>query len=198
MYKKFDTLSLPDSVTINNTEYQFNSDYRLILKLFKVLNMDEKELLPIEKYRVCIKLFYNGEIKRTDYNEAIECMFLFINAGDIEEETTKQPQLVDWEKDIQKIVSPISKSMGQDIRGLKELHWWSFLSEYMEIGECRFSTIVSIRNKRAKHKKLEKWEEDFYKENRKDIDIVTREDKESNDRMRELIELNQKAMRKDR
>lgn len=198
MFKNFDTLSLPDSVTINGTEYQFNSDYRVILKLFKALNIDEKELLPIEKYQVCLKLFYKGEIKLKDYNEAIECMFLFINAGDMEEETTKQPQLVDWEKDIQKIVSPISKSMGTDIRGLKELHWWSFLSEYMEIGECRFATIVSIRNKRAKHKKLEKWEEDFYKENRKEIDIVTREDKVVNDHMKELMELNRKAIRKDK
>ena len=41
----------------------------------------------------------------------------------------------------------------------------------MEIGECTFSTVVSIRSKRAKGKKLDKWEEEFYRENRKMIDL---------------------------
>lgn len=196
MYKKFNTLSLPTSVNINNTEYEFDADYRTVLKLFKVLNMDDKELLLIEKYQVCLELFYKAELKPTDYNEAIECMFLFINGGEIEEEQKPQPKLVDWEKDIQKIVAPISKSMGQDIRGIKNLHWWSFLSEYMEIGECGFSTIVSIRSKKAKHEKLAEWEEKFYKEHKNEIDILTTEDVEIKDRMKELMELNRKAIGK--
>jgi len=195
MYKKFDTLSLPTSVNINNTEYEFDADYRTTLKLFKVLNMDEKELLLAEKYQVCLKLFYKAEIKVADYAEAIECMFLFINGGEVEEEKKPQPKLVDWDKDIQKIIAPISKSIGQDIRGIKNLHWWSFLSEYMEIGECRFATIVSIRSKKAKHEKLADWEEKFYKENRNEIDILTTEDVKDKDRMKELMELNQKAIR---
>ena len=41
----------------------------------------------------------------------------------------------------------------------------------MEIGESLFSNIVHIRQKKAKGKKLEKWELDFYKENQSLIDF---------------------------
>ena len=197
MYKKFDKLSLPKSVEINGTRYEFNSDYRTILKLFKVLNTDQSELLMQEIYYVCIKVFYIGEIKATDYNEAIECMMLFLCGGEKEEETVKQPQLVDWDKDIDKIIAPISKSIGQDIRGLEYMHWWSFLGEYMEIGECRFSTIVSIRNKLAKKEKLADWEKKYYKEHKEEIDIVSKEDKEVNDYLKSLMKMNNNAIRKD-
>ena len=35
----------------------------------------------------------------------------------------------------------------------------------MAIGESTLSTVVSIRNKICKHKKLEKWEREFRREN---------------------------------
>ena len=41
-----------------------------------------------------------------------------------------------------------------------------------------FSNIVSIRSKRMKGKKLEKWEEEFYRENRKMIDLPQKLSKE--------------------
>ena len=36
---------------------------------------------------------------------------------------------------------------------------------YMGVGECALSTIVSIRTKKAKGKKLEKYESQFVREN---------------------------------
>ena len=42
---------------------------------------------------------------------------------------------------------------------------------YMEIGDCTFSTILDIRRKLRKHKKLEKWEREYYDENRELIDF---------------------------
>lgn len=194
MYKKFSYLSLPNEVEINGFNYEFNSDYRTVLKIFKVLNMGESEALINEKYYCCTKLFYKEDIKPIDYQDSIECMLLFLNGGKEETEVKEKPQLIDWEMDIDKIIPPISKSLGKDIRGIKNLHWWSFLSEFMEIGECRFSTYVSIRKKKAEHKKLEKWEEDFYKENKNEIDIVTKEEKEILDYTKELMEQNQKAI----
>ena len=41
----------------------------------------------------------------------------------------------------------------------------------MEIGDCTFSTILDIRRKLRKHKKLEKWEREYYDENRELINI---------------------------
>lgn len=45
------------------------------------------------------------------------------------------------------------------------------ISAYFEIGECAFATVVSIRNKKARGKKLEKWEQEYYRENRNTVDI---------------------------
>ena len=51
----------------------------------------------------------------------------------------------------------------------------------MEIGECTFATIVSIRAKKQKGKKLEKWEEEFYRENYDKVNLpqkLTKEEEE--------------------
>ena len=42
-----------------------------------------------------------------------------------------------------------------------------------------FPTVVRIREKRAKHKKLEKWERTFYNENKDIIDLKKRKNKRS-------------------
>ena len=41
----------------------------------------------------------------------------------------------------------------------------------MEIGECLFAQVVNIRQKKQKHQKLEKWENDFYNQNKDIIDL---------------------------
>ena len=46
------------------------------------------------------------------------------------------------------------------------MHWWTFIGYFDEIGEGTFSQVLSIRQKRAKGKKLEKWEQEFLKNNR--------------------------------
>ena len=60
---------------------------------------------------------------------------------------------------------------GRDVRALPYMHWWTFIGYYMEIGDCTFSTILDIRRKLRKHKKLEKWEREYYDENRELIEF---------------------------
>ena len=59
------------------------------------------------------------------------------------------------------------------------MHWWTFIGLFNEIGEGMFSTVVRIREKKAKHKKLEKWERTFYNENKDIIDLKRRKNKRS-------------------
>ena len=51
------------------------------------------------------------------------------------------------------------------------IHWWTVLAAYYEIGDCLFAQVVRIRDKKAKSKKLDKAEQDFYRKNRDIIDI---------------------------
>ena len=66
------------------------------------------------------------------------------------------------------------------------LHWWTFLSAYMEIGgDCLFSQIVSIRDKQARKKKLEKHERDWLRRNGDLVRLKSQYTKEDEDLIKE-------------
>jgi hypothetical protein len=72
------------------------------------------------------------------------------------------------------IVADINKVAGKEIRALPFVHWWTFLSWFHAIGEGQLSTVVSIREKLRKGKKLEDWEKDYYREHKQVIDLKKR------------------------
>ena len=89
------------------------------------------------------------------------------------------------------IVADINKAAGQEIRALPFLHWWSFLSWFHAIGEGQLSTVVAIRDKLAKGKKLEDWEKRFYRENRETVDLkkrYTRQELQQRQQLEQLLE----------
>ena len=49
------------------------------------------------------------------------------------------------------------------MRALPYLHWWSFLSAFDAIGDGTFATVVGLRDKLRRGKKLEPWELEFYR-----------------------------------
>ena len=97
-------------------------------------------------------------------------------------QTEPQPRLMSWKKDFKFIAPAVSRILGYDVRTPnKYTHWWTFIGAFQEIGECYWSTIISIRRKRLKGQKLEDWEQKIYRENKKDIDLpqnLTDEEKE--------------------
>ena len=60
------------------------------------------------------------------------------------------------------------------VREVPYLHWWTFLAAYYEIGDCLFAHVVSIRMKKQKGKKLDKFDEEFYREHRDLVDMRKR------------------------
>ena len=96
---------------------------------------------------------------------------------------------MDWEQDAPIIVPAVNKVFGQDVRGVEYMHWWTFLGLYMEIGESIFSQVVSIRQKKQKGKKLEKWEEEYYRENKHLIDLKHKKEERSKEEKEELQKL---------
>ena len=56
------------------------------------------------------------------------------------------------------------------------MHWWTFLGSFGEIGEGLFSTVIHIRQKKARGKSLDKWEKEFYSRNKEIIKLVTPEE----------------------
>ena len=164
---------LPTSVTINEVKYAINTDFRCILDIMEVLS--DNELTDRERAFFALGFFYpEVELKTASkefLEEAVKQFFWFINGGEEEKNSKKQPKVVDWQQDFPHIIAPVNRVFGHDIRSDSYVHWWTFLSAYMEIGECLFSQIVSIRHKRATGKKLEKYEKDWYRQNRKLVDF---------------------------
>ena len=161
---------LPKSVYICEKEYKIRSDYRAILDICSALS--DPDLTDNERAEAVLTIFYPDfdEIPQSDYQEAIHKCFWFLRGGE-EERQTNQQQLVSWEQDFGLICPPISRIIGRDIRGMEYLHWWSYLAAYMEIGDCLFAQVVSIRAKKAKGKSLDKQDREFYRHNRDLIDI---------------------------
>lgn len=150
-----------------------NGDFRVVLDVIEALN--DNELEDQEKIQCALFIFYGEETLNniTDIEKAAKLMFEFINGGEQEEpEQSNKPVVMNWKHDFSLIAPPINRVLGYDVRTPdKFCHWYTFLGAYMEIGECQFANVVSIRKKRAKGKKLEKWEEEFYRENRKTVDL---------------------------
>lgn len=167
--------TLPESVLVNGREYPIRTDFRVVLDLLTALSdpemqgEDDEETAMIRASLISEIMFPEyKDIPASDFEAALNAVIEFIDIGmsDDENNDKKSPRLMDWEQDAPLIIPAVNRVMGRDVRSESKLHWWTFLSLYMEIGECSFSHILSIRQKRAKGKKLEKWEQEYLNENK--------------------------------
>jgi hypothetical protein len=136
--------------------------------------LNDEELEMECRIECALFIFYEDLTGLKDIQTAITEMMKIINLGkETTEEEQHKPQLMDWEHDFTQIAPPVSRVLGYSVRDAKNFtHWYDFVGAYMEIGsDCTFSNIVSIREKKIKGKKLEKYEQEFYRENRKLIDL---------------------------
>lgn len=177
--------SFPTSLNIGGVEYEIRTDYRVILDLLMALNDPElsdsdNKMSAYMQSRVILEIMFPDcdNIPQEHIQEALDKVAEFIDMGIGDD--SKKPKTMDWEQDSPIIIPAINKVLNKEIRAEKYMHWWTFLGAYMEIGEGLFSNVIHIRQKKAKGKKLEKWEQDFYKENKFLIDFQHKE-KRSNE-----------------
>lgn len=165
--------SLPTSVEVNGTEYAIQSDYRAVLDILTALS--DADLSNQDKAEAALKIFYLDfeEMPASDYQEALNQCFRFIDRGKESKEQKKQPVVMSWEQDFDMIIAPINRIACCEVRSLSYLHWWTFVSYYMEIGDCLFAQVVAIRDKKARGKPLDKQDREFYRRNRDLIDLKT-------------------------
>ena len=165
--------SLPTSVEVNGTEYAIQSDYRAVLDILTALS--DADLSDQDKAETALNIFYPDfeKMPASDYQEALNQCFRFIDRGQEAKEQKKQPVVMSWEQDFDIIIAPINRIAGCEVRSLPYLHWWTFVSYYMEIGDCLFAQVVAIRDKKALGKSLDKQEREFYRRNREIIDLKT-------------------------
>lgn len=163
---------LPTTITVNGKELHIETDFRTALLVLVACN--DVELSDREKVYVMVDALVGFEnLEREDVEEAIKKCSWFMDGGKDYSKAINKPKLMDWEQDEQIIFSAINRVAGKEVRTESYLHWWSFLGYFNEIQEGLFSNVLNIRQKKAKHKQLEKWEQDFYKDNKDLIDFKT-------------------------
>ena len=163
--------SLPTSLIVNGKEFAVRNrgDFRTVLDCFETL--DTIEITKEARILSCLCLFYEDIncfediAKFDDIVEAYNRMIWFFNCGQDAIGSQSQYKLLDWNKDAPLIYSAVNNVAQKEVRNEDYLHWWTFMGYYLAIGECSLSNIVSIRSKRAKGKKLEKYEQQFIREN---------------------------------
>ena len=188
---------LPTSLRVGGQNYKIRTDYRVILDILAAMNdpdifepgMSEEEM-SAERIMTMLQILYIDfeSMPTSEWNEAAEKAREFIDCG-IKDDGPHKPRLMDWEQDAPVIVPAVNKVCGKDVRSVKYMHWWTFLGYYMEIGECTLATIVSIRDKKRRGKKLEKWEQEYYRNNKKLIDLKVRKVERSEEEKEELRKL---------
>ena len=97
---------------------------------------------------------------------------------------------MDWEQDESIIFPAINKVAGFETRSAEYVHWWTFMGWFMEISDGVCAHVFSLRSKRAKGKKFEKWESEFWQANKDICELkqkLTEEEKAAKQRLNAIL-----------
>lgn len=168
---------LPESLMIGGASYTLRTDFRAVLDVLIACN--DPELDDEAKSIVMLEILLPEwtTILPEHLQEALQKLVNFIDCGQ-KDDGKPHPRVVDWEQDAEIIVAAVNGVAHTEIRAAVKLHWWTFMAYFMEIRESLLSNVIAVRQKKAKGKKLEKWEQEFYNENRAIIDLKEKETEE--------------------
>lgn len=155
---------LPESLEAGGAAYGIDSDFRTVLRVLAAYG--DPELSESEKALVCLANVYidAASIPAEHLQEAYEAAVRFIDNGQSPEE--RGPRAMDWEQDAPLIFPAVNGVAGFEVRSVEYLHWHTFLGYFMEIRDGVFSTVMRLRQKRNKGRKLDKAESEFWRSNR--------------------------------
>lgn len=154
---------LPTALTFGGREWAINTDFRDVLVI--LLAFEDPDLDEQQKAYVCLHNLYvdDGEIPREQVQAAFEAALGFIDHGSRDDRPG--PRTMDWEQDAALIFPAVNRVAGCEVRALPYCHWWTFCGWFMEIRDSTAATVFSLRSKKARGKKLEKWEKEYWAQN---------------------------------
>lgn len=176
---------LPLQKELGGQVFDLHADYREILEIFACL--EDPELPEPVRWLVALALFYEQPVPLQLRQEAMEYLAYFLCCG---QEGKPAPKLFDWQQDADAIIAGVNQAAGQEVRALPFVHWWTFLSWFHAMGEGQLSTLVSIRDRLRRGKRLEPWQKEFYRENKHRIELkkrYTRQELEQQERLNRLL-----------
>ena len=180
---------LPTSLIIGGVEHPIRTGWRAIMDIFAVLSdPDFDEEMKTVGF---LKIFYPQwrTIPAEHIQEALEKACDFIDCGHKQGRKGSKKTL-DWEQDAPLVINAVNSVAGMEIRRNPDIHWWTFWGWFMSSEDNLLSTVIHIRRKKATGKNLEKWEKEFYTENKELVDLkkrYTREELEEIESLKKWI-----------
>lgn len=181
---------LPVTIEAGGKSFAVRSDFRAVLDALAA--MGDPDLTQKEQIVAAVEILLPDwkTIPQELSGEVWDALVVFINCGEpVDKNQRPRPQLISWEQDVGIIAPEIDKVLGYSCRRCEYLHWWEFIGAFHCIGRGLFSEVVSVRSKRAKGKKLEKWEQEFARDNAKLIQIKAPESAEDREEKRRLLQI---------
>ena len=180
---------LPTALEFGERSWDIATDYRDILRILTAY--EDPDLDDAEKVMICLYNLYVDfeDIPRDLMEDAYKAAMAFIDHGS-DGDGRDGPRTMDWTQDAALIFPAVNRAAGFEVRSVKYLHWWTFMGYFMEIKDSVYSTVLGLRQKRARGKKLEKWEKEFEKDNRK----ICRLNKRLSEEEQEQREAERKAL----
>lgn len=178
---------LPTTLDVCGQTWDIRTDYRDILRV--LVAAEDPDLTTVDQIYVCLRIIYKdfNRIKSDDYAEFYKAAMDFIDHGAANEGGNKpNVRTMDWEHDANILFPAVNRVAGYEVRSVEYLHWWTFIGFFMEIKDSVYSTVLSLRTKKARGKKLEKWEQEFWRDNRAICEIKSKLTEEEEDEKRRL------------
>lgn len=145
-----DILYLPKTLSVGGVERGINSDWRACFTILQLL--ERPDLLYHEQLQVIVGILFDDEIEPEYHYEAVERAFWFLDGGDSPKSdghnAVSGDRVYSWVQDAKYIIAAVDRVLGRSCRAISYLHWWDFLSAFMEVGECTFTTLVHQRKLR--------------------------------------------------
>jgi hypothetical protein len=180
--------ALPHSVEIGGREYPIHADFKTCLRV--ILACEDGELTSHEKQIVLLANLY--PTLPPDAQAAIERANWLLNGGEEGGTGTSGPRVFSFAKDAKFIFAAFRSTHNIDLTAA-DLHWWQFLSLFMDLGsKTTFCQLVNLR-KRVKTGKATKEERAAAREmadlfDLPDVDDRTLEEREVTENFFKLVE----------
>ena len=156
--------ALPTELPVAGKTFAVRSDFRAVIDALAALN--DRTLPEQARCLAFLQIFYPDWQHLPDFQAALTAAMEFVNLGrEVPDHLPRKPELIHWDTDVQLIAPAVDKVLGYSCRQCAYLHWWDFIGAFQNIGEGLFASVVSIRSKRARGKKLDKAEKEFAREN---------------------------------
>jgi hypothetical protein len=139
----------PEYVTIFNLKFEINSDFRAVIKIYKIIEDANGDIEP--KIDDINSLFYkkpqelnNDIFKSFAFREVFDFIFFDRDENEDNEENSGKEQTMDLTEDAPMIYAAFRHRYNIDLN-TEPLHWFKFKILLGDLGECAFSNAVYYR-----------------------------------------------------